>query len=242
MCVYYIHITISLCYVIFFLPWQCVGTGASPIKLAEFSTWGQHTSVRKKALAKWFWINTIPFFQAWPLRSLLNQGENSESISELMLVTQLCPTFCDPMDCNLPGSSVHGILQARILEWVAISFSRGSSLPGDCTQVSPIVGRSLTIWAQWPNPDTGIYSEAGWLWENKVTSRRLSLVMCKMGRICACKYLLCELKLMQVNKTMHLIDVVVWPWSCQFCSCCQLSCYISLCSRLAEPVADKGMS
>ena len=40
---------------------------------------------------------------------------------------QLCPTLCNPMDCSPPGSSVHGILQARILEWVAISFSRASS-------------------------------------------------------------------------------------------------------------------
>ena len=46
------------------------------------------------------------------------------------LITQSCPTLCDPTDCSLPGSSVHGILWARILEWVAISFSRGSSLPG----------------------------------------------------------------------------------------------------------------
>ena len=44
-----------------------------------------------------------------------------------VLVTQLCPTLCNPMDCSLPGSSVHGILQARILERVAIPFSRGSS-------------------------------------------------------------------------------------------------------------------
>jgi len=42
-------------------------------------------------------------------------------------VTQSCLTLCDPMDCNPPGSSIHGIFQARILEWVAISFSRGSS-------------------------------------------------------------------------------------------------------------------
>ena len=49
----------------------------------------------------------------------------------LMLVTQLCPTLCDPTDCNPPGSSVRGILQARILEWVAISSSRGSSQPRD---------------------------------------------------------------------------------------------------------------
>ena len=52
-----------------------------------------------------------------------------------------CPTLCDPVDCNPPGSSVHGILQARILEWVAISFSRGSSQPRDQTRVSRIVGR-----------------------------------------------------------------------------------------------------
>ena len=46
---------------------------------------------------------------------------------------QSCPALCDPMDCNLPGSSVHGIFQARILEWVTISFSRGSSQPKDRT-------------------------------------------------------------------------------------------------------------
>ena len=46
-------------------------------------------------------------------------------------VTQSCPTLCDPMDCRLSSSSVHGILQARVLEWVAISFFRGSSGPRD---------------------------------------------------------------------------------------------------------------
>ena len=48
---------------------------------------------------------------------------------------QSCPTLCNPVDCSLPGSSVHGILQARILEWVAVSFSRGSSPPWDRTLV-----------------------------------------------------------------------------------------------------------
>ena len=47
-----------------------------------------------------------------------------ESESE---VAQSCPTLCDPTDCSLPGSSIHGIFQARVLEWVAIAFSRGSS-------------------------------------------------------------------------------------------------------------------
>ena len=61
------------------------------------------------------------------------------------------------MDCNLPGSSVHGIFQARILEWVAISFFRGSSRPRDRTQVSHIVGRLFTIWAR---PSLGAYSNS----------------------------------------------------------------------------------
>ena len=62
-------------------------------------------------------------------------------------VAQLGPTLCDPMDCSLPGSSVHGIFQRRILEWVATSFSRRSSWPRDWTWVSCIVGRRFTIWA-----------------------------------------------------------------------------------------------
>ena len=61
------------------------------------------------------------------------------------LVAQSCPTLCNPVDCRLPGSSIHGIFQARVLEWVAISFSRGSFLPRDRTQVSHIVGRHFTV-------------------------------------------------------------------------------------------------
>ena len=58
---------------------------------------------------------------------------------------QSCPALCDPMDCSPLGSSVRGISQARILEWVAIFFSRGSSLPQIRTQVSCIAGRIFTI-------------------------------------------------------------------------------------------------
>ena len=63
-------------------------------------------------------------------------------------VAQSCPTLCDPMHCSLPGSSAHGIFQAGILEWVAISFSRGSSEPRNQTCVSCIVGGFL----YWPCP------------------------------------------------------------------------------------------
>ena len=62
-------------------------------------------------------------------------------------VAQLCPTLCDPLNWGLPGSSVHGIFQVRVLEWVAISFSRGSSWPREQTRVSYIVGNCFTIWA-----------------------------------------------------------------------------------------------
>ena len=61
-------------------------------------------------------------------------------------VAQSCPTLRNPMDYSLPGSSVHGILQARILGWVAISFSRGSSWPRNWTQVFCIAGSFFTNW------------------------------------------------------------------------------------------------
>ena len=64
-----------------------------------------------------------------------------------MLVTQLCLTLWDPMDCSPPGSSIHEIFQAGILEWVAISFSRGSSWPRDWTVVSCTAGRFFIDWA-----------------------------------------------------------------------------------------------
>ena len=60
---------------------------------------------------------------------------------------QSCLTLCNPMDCSPPGSSLHGILQARKLEWVAIPFYRGSSQPRVWIQVSCIAGGSFTLWA-----------------------------------------------------------------------------------------------
>ena len=71
-------------------------------------------------------------------------NDNEEKWTE---VAQLCPTLCNPMDCRLLGSSIHGVFQARILEWIVISISRRSARPRDWTQVSHIVGRCFTIWA-----------------------------------------------------------------------------------------------
>jgi len=80
-----------------------------------------------------------------PVISCILKGLNKiESESE---VAQSCPTLCNPMDWSLPGLSVHGIFQARVLEWVAISFSRGSSWPRDHTLISPTAGRRFALWA-----------------------------------------------------------------------------------------------
>ena len=74
-----------------------------------------------------------------------------------VLVTQSCLTLCDPVDCSPPGSSVHGLSQAGILEWVAIPFSRESSQPRDWTLVSYTAGRFFTIWATGEAPSNPNY-------------------------------------------------------------------------------------
>ena len=89
------------------------------------------------------WLKILPGIS--PL--IQPQSKMTMEAKEKMLVAQLCLTLCHPMDCSPPGSSVHGILQARILEWVAISFSGGSSQSRDWTWVSSIAGRFFTIWA-----------------------------------------------------------------------------------------------
>ena len=76
-----------------------------------------------------------------------------------MLVTQSCLTLCNPMDCSLPGSSVHGILQAGILEWVAMPSARGSSQPRDAhfscvSQVSCIDKLVLYHWCHLQSPNS----------------------------------------------------------------------------------------
>ena len=68
--------------------------------------------------------------------------ERKESESE---VAQSCLTLCDPMNCSLPGPSIHGIFQARVLEWEAIAFSRGSFQPRDGTWDSRIAGRCFIV-------------------------------------------------------------------------------------------------
>ena len=103
----------------------------------------------------WFWI-CVPESPRLPMCCLRNFWASHREAglwvlckvkTMKVLVIQLCLTLCDPVDYSPPGSSVHAILWARILEWVVIPFSRGSSQPRDRTWVSCIVGRVFTVWA-----------------------------------------------------------------------------------------------
>ena len=76
----------------------------------------------------WTWIHTCTISVAKPLVIGLTSG-NLAAAAAATKSLQLCPTLCDPMDCSLPGSSVHGIFQGRVLEWGAIAFSNLAELP-----------------------------------------------------------------------------------------------------------------
>ena len=94
-----------------------------------FLVWNENDKKNKQSTKNSSWVL---FFKKWNVK---------------VLVAQSCGTLCDPMDCSPWGSSVHGILQERILEWVAIPFSRGSSWLRDQMRVSCIAGRFFTTGA-----------------------------------------------------------------------------------------------
>ena len=115
-----------------------------------------------------------------------------------------CPTLCDPMDCSPPGSSIHGILQARILEWVAISFSRGTCRPRDQTQVSSIAGRRFTLWATgeaclWYRLIYKVLSKSvlcctfnlsDWICVSISTATQRESAFCSLSAVCPCCFYL----------------------------------------------------
>ena len=115
------------------------GSSVHGISQLRILTWVDNTSSRwsswSRDQARVSCVSCIAcrFFPTEPLKVKV------KSLSHVQL--------CDPMDYSLPGSSVHGILQARILEWVAISFSRGSSRPRDRSRVFLIGGRHFNLWA-----------------------------------------------------------------------------------------------
>ena len=110
----------------------------------------------------------IPWSRKWQPTPIFLHGKfhgqkSMEGYSTLTLKSLSHVQLCNPMDCSLPDSSVHGIFQARVLEWIAISFSRRSSQPRDRTWASRIVGRRVTVWATREVPGVLGYST----WDHK---------------------------------------------------------------------------
>ena len=93
--------------------------------------------LRKADVIIWFSLLWYCYFKCYNFSNYIFLSK--------VLVFQLCPTLCNPMDCSWPGSSVHRILWARIMEWVGILFSRGFSLPSDRTLVSHTAGRFFSV-------------------------------------------------------------------------------------------------
>ena len=90
---------------------------------------------------------SIVHFMKCVIPTKIRNDRRINLVCVLCWVSVSCLTLCDPMDWSPPGSSVHGILQAIILEWVAMPSSRWSSQPRDQTQVSHIAGGFFTVWA-----------------------------------------------------------------------------------------------
>ena len=140
------------------------------------------SGVRILVLSLWVKLSSTEDFKISHIRLLVLYNNNNESES------QSCLILWDLMDCNLPHSSVCGILKARIFEWVAISFFRGSSWPRDQTQVCCIAGGFFTIWATREATDnnnnnsknnTIIIGVQGWhIWERKFCEGIRTPVFC----------------------------------------------------------------
>ena len=121
--------------------------------LCKFKDIGSSAKLWADSLCQVSFWNTGCISDPWPRTDLVILRKTAHFIKPLLLdtksvlIAQSCLTLWDPIDCSLPGSSVHGILQARKLEWVAISFSRGSSWPRDRTGISCSADRFFTFWA-----------------------------------------------------------------------------------------------
>ena len=161
-------------------------------------------------LKKWVNISSLRFY-SYQLKikliylvGLLWEKKNEKSMQNIfpvprsiyvcVSVAQLCPTICDPMDCSPSGSSVHGIPQARILEWIAIPFSRGISQPRDRTKVSCITGRFFTVWATGKSYSTCLINGSAIIIEANVS---IDMTLSKKSNIflwntCHPFYILCQ--------------------------------------------------
>ena len=137
------------------LCWAGMARGIGPPPLASLKPQSPYSGVRLR-VSVFSMVGCSFIHPCWTgtaCCSLLTWAETKQ-VRQLIIhgaiiseVAQLCPTLCDPLAYSLPGSPVHGIFQAIVLECIAISFSRGSSQPRARTRVSRAVDRRFTIWA-----------------------------------------------------------------------------------------------
>ena len=153
-------------------PWSCCSWGAGvpcfPLSWLEGKAGGSGSNLMALRIPSGGPSDRAPLWPGTSVQGGICEGDGDEGLSGLSptcwqnclsergfctlvmvcccccSVPQLCSTPCDPKDCSLPGSSVHGISQARILEWVAILFPRGSSQPRDWTHISSLAGGFFT--------------------------------------------------------------------------------------------------
>ena len=126
--------------------WTSVGSSKKQESSRKTSTSASLTM--PKPLTVWITINCGKFWKRWEYQTNWSASwQICMQVKKEREIAQTCLTLCDPVGFSLPGSSIPGIFQARVLEWVAISFSRESSQPRDQTQVSHIADRRFNIWA-----------------------------------------------------------------------------------------------
>ena len=116
---------------------------SKPVRAWSSPRWPDRQEAERIWRAQEWNVSNISLKSLIDLLSLINITIHEVEV----LAAQPCQTLCNPRDCSLPGSSGHGFLQVRILEWVSIAFSRRSFWPWDWTQVSCIAGRFFTVWS-----------------------------------------------------------------------------------------------
>ena len=195
------------CVWLFVNPWTRAWPGFSVHRILQARILEQVASPSSRGFSwprDWTWVSHIigRFFSIWATEEEAfyqhSQWLKNYLCHVLCLVAQWCQILCDPVDCSPPGSSVHGVSTARILEWVAMPSSRGSSQPRDRTQVSRIADRFFTIWA---TREAHLCNNIKWKFWHTVLQ-----IVC----VCVCVNLNCKVKLWTKTKGNKLLALYVF--------------------------------
>ena len=150
-----------------------------PLTLLNFQESQGKYKILCDPIQTWLWIASFPPFPHYTLQTFLVWSQKDPKLfcpSDIFAHwLQLCPTLWDLMDCGLPGTSVCGIFQARILEWVALSSSRGSSQPRDWTHVSWVFCIGSGFFTTVPLAKPNSHSPFSWLLGLKFPRSEISL-------------------------------------------------------------------